>query len=429
MNKLKLQWKIFGFLLGFCALLLVILWIFQTVFLRDMYKIIRKVEIDRAIMLVEKNIDNPSFEDILYNIELTNEITIRRTQDFIPPIRPDPNIHNRKKSEAITKVKKFVLDDGNEISLTFYAFVTPVEATVSTLKLQLIIITGIMMFLAILLAIIISKIISKPIEQINQSAKMLTTGNYEIDFKGEGYLEIKELSDTLNIATRELSKVERLRRELMANISHDLRTPLALIYSYSEMMHDFPSEITSEQTQIIMDETKRLTLLVNDVLDISSIERGVSKLNRVRFNFTENLEESINRMRELVKDGNYQLEFENDGDVYLFADKVKLNQAFYNLLLNAIAHCGDVKKVTVKQIIREDIVKIEVIDYGDGIKQSDLPYIWERYYSVDKNHNRSIVGTGLGLSIVKKVIEMHDGEYGVDSEYGKGSVFWFSLKI
>lgn len=214
----------------------------------------------------------------MYEIELTKEIIVRLTQDFAPPVRPIPDWHNRRQPETITKAKEFVLEDGSKISLTFYAMVTPVDATVSTLQMQLLIITGIMILLATLLA---TKHISNPIEQINQSTKHLATGNYETKFRGRGFLEIKELSDTLNTAATELSKVERLHRELMANISHDLRTPLAFIYSYAEMMHDFPHEVTSEQSQIIMDEATRLTALVNDMLDISSLETGVAKLNHV----------------------------------------------------------------------------------------------------------------------------------------------------
>jgi len=286
-----------------------------------------------------------------------------------------------------------------------------------------------MVLLATMLAIIISKHKSKPIEKINQSAKALATGNYETKFRGNGYLEIKELSDTLNTAATELSKVDRLRCELIANVPHDLRTPLALIYSYAEMMHDFPDEVTPEQSQIIMDETKRLTSLVNDMLDISLLEAGVSKLNKTNYNLTESLRKTINRMNELVKNEGYKLDFVYSEDVHVFADEVKITQVFYNLLLNAITHSNDDKTVIVRQIIKEDTVKIEVIDHGEGIRQSDLPYIWERYYKVDKSHKRPIMGAGLGLSIVKKVIEMHNGKYGVESEEGKGSVFWFQLQL
>lgn len=429
MDKIKLKWKIFAFLLGFCALLLLILWMLQTVFLSNMYKFIRKTEMEKAIQLVEKNINSPELKDVLYKLESTKEIMVRPTHNFSPPPLPDPGRPGRKPPETITKVHEFVLADGSRISLTFYAIITPVEATVSTLQMQLIIITGIMVLLATLLAIIISKHISNPIEQINQSAKALAAGNYEITFHGKGYLEIEELSDTLNTAAEELSKVDRLRRELMANISHDLRTPLAFIYSYAEMIQDFPEEVTPEQSQIIMEETKRLTSLVNDMLDISQLEAGVSKLNKTNYNLTESLRKTVNRMNELVKKDDYKLDFEYGEDINVFADEVKITQVFYNLLLNAITHSGDDKTVMVRQNIKENTVRIEVIDHGEGIKESDLPYIWERYYKVDKKHKRAITGTGLGLSIVKKIIDMHHGKYGVESEEGKGSVFWFQLEL
>lgn len=408
--------------------MLAILWLFQTVFLSEMYKFIRKMEIDKAISLVEKNINSPDLRDILFELEIANEIVVRPTQDFAPPVPPAPGRRDRV-PETITKVHEYILHDGSKVSLTFYAMITPVDSTVSTLQLQLFIITAIMVLLATMLAIIISKHISKPIVQINRSAKALARGNYEVEFHGSGYSEIKELSDTLNTAATELSKTDRFRRELIANISHDLRTPLSLIYSYAEMMHDFPDEVTPEQSQIIMDEAKRLTSLVNDMLDISQLEAGVTRLNKTSYNLTGSLRKTIGRMNELVKNEGYKLVFENSGDVCVFADEVKITQAFYNLLLNAIMHSGDDKTVIVRQSIKEDTVIIEVIDHGEGISQSDLSYIWERYYKVDKKHKRPIIGTGLGLSIVKKVIEMHDGQYGVESEEGKGSVFWFRIKL
>ena len=149
MDKLKLKWKIFIFLLGFCILLLTILWIFQTVFLSDMYKFVRKVEIEKAISLVEKNINSSSLKDILFELETTKEITVKPTQDFAPPPPlPLDHVRHGRKPEAITKVHEYTLDDGNTISLTFYAMITPVEATVSTLQIQLLIITGIMVLLA-----------------------------------------------------------------------------------------------------------------------------------------------------------------------------------------------------------------------------------------------------------------------------------------
>lgn len=408
-------------------LLLIILWMSQTVFLSDTYKLIRKREIDKAVSLVGKYINSPELNDILAELEITRQITVRASRDFAPPVPPAPGRHGRK-PESLTKVHEYELDDGSKLSLTFYAMITPVDATVSTLRMQLIIITGIMIMLATVLAIVIAKYISKPIEKINQSAKQLAKGKYDVGFHGKGFLEIKELSDTLNTAATELSKVEHLRRELMANISHDLRTPLSFIYSYAEMMHDFPDEITPEHSQIIMDETKRLTSLVNDMLDISLIEAGEAKLNKTDYNLTESLRETINRMNMLVKNEGFRIDLEYGEDVYIYADELKLSQVVYNLILNAITHGGDDKIVLVRQSVINNSVRIEVIDHGAGIKAEDLPYIWERYYKVDKQHKRPIMGTGLGLSIVKSIIKMHDGECGVKSEEGKGSCFWFQLK-
>ncbi len=428
MDKLKLKWKMFTFLLGFCALLLIILWLFQTVFLTDMYKIIRKNEIKKAIALVEENIDSAGLQTVLNNLEAGKEIIVMPAKEFAQPERMMHNDRGRRPPETITETKEFILQDGRTISLTFHAMITPVDATVSTLQLQLYIITGIMLLLAVFIAVAISARISRPIEEINKSAKILASGCYDTSFEGHGFLEIRELSDTLNIAASELSKVEKLRKELMANISHDLRTPLALIYSYAEVMHDFPDEISAEQTEIIMKEVERLNSLVKDVMDVSRMETGTIEMNRELYNLTHSLKSTTMRMAELVKKDGYTINFESEDDVFVVADEVKITQAFYNLLLNAITHGGSDKNVTVRQSVSGDFVKIEVEDSGEGITGEDLPHIWDRYYKVDKKHRRGITGTGLGLSIVKKIVDIHEGSCGVESEPGKGSIFWIMLK-
>lgn len=427
MDKIKLKWRIFSFLLGFCALLLIILWLFQTVLLNDMYKFSRKRGINDAITLIGKNINSPELITILRKLEADKEIFITPTNEFIPPSRSGQNI--RGKFETITQIKEFALGDGRIVSLTFHAMITPVDATVTTLQLQLYIITGIMLILAVFLALIIAKRVSKPIEEINKSAKDLASGDYCTHFNGKGFLEIHELSKTLNTAAAELSKVEALRRELMANISHDLRTPLSLIYSYAEMMHDFPDEITSEQTLIIMDETKRLNTLVNDVLDISKFETGTHELNLSNFNITKSVKNTTKRVAELIKKDGYHILFNYDREVFVCADEVKIVQAYYNLLINAINYSGEDRNIIVCQLISGENVRIEVKDSGEGIATENLPYIWDRYYKVDKRHKRAVTGTGLGLSIVKKIVDLHDGRYGAESEIGEGSTFWLSLKM
>jgi signal transduction histidine kinase len=485
LNKLRLQWKIFAFLLGFCALLLVVLWLFQIVFLDTFYKRIKAAEIKRSAAVIINNIDRENINEIITDISDNNNITvsitdlngrsllrllspdnrrrleenaalITRAQDnggeineYITPVvedRPRVNMMNDRPGnnrmeaartmiirwqppQSLIYVKMANNKQGEQLAVIIRAVISPVTATVTTLRYQLYYISGIILFFSVILAIFIAKRVSKPIEEITRSAMTLANGNYDTRFTGRGFYEIAALSDTLNTAAVELSRVESLRRELLANVSHDLRTPLALIYSYAEMMRDFPREITPEQTQTIMDETQRLTTLVNDILDISKLENEMGKLNVSHFNFTQSISETAKITEKLLKKEGFKITFSHNGDVYADADKAKIDRAFYNLLINAINYSGDSRNILVEQTIDGNHVRISVIDYGEGISEADLPFIWDRYYKSGKAHKRAVTGSGLGLSIVKKIIDIHGGKYGVKSELGKGSTFWFEIAI
>ena len=432
LERLRLKWKVFAFLLGFCALLLMILWLFQTVFLDDMYRFIRTQELTQAMKTVEREIDNPELQSVLFRIQSERDILIMPTRDFVPPTWQGLGPREQRGNippMTITETKEFIISGGQTTSLTFYAMIAPVSATVSTLRMQLSLITGAMIILAVLMAIVIARRVSKPIEDITRSALTLAKGNYNVRFDGKGFAEIVELSETLNTTALELGKVEGLRRELLANVSHDLRTPLALIYSYAEMMNDFPGEITPEQTRVIMDETRRLTTLVNDALDISKLETDMEKLTRSRFNLTQSISETVERVGELLKSDGFTITFSHEGDVYLVADEVKIGRAFYNMLLNAVNYSGENRNVSVTQTVANSRVRISVTDYGEGIAKEDLPFIWDRYFKSGKKHKRAVIGTGLGLSIVKKIIELHGGSYDVTSEIGNGSTFGFEMEI
>lgn len=469
-KRISIKWKVFSYLLGFCALLLLILWLFQTVLLDSFYRKIKVGEIksnaeeiaeyindeetlSEVLSDISKRSDcyieimTPKGEEIASSGDIKSKMHPSEKIDLLSQMNDDDYIkyldsanENEKKDnsfqnfppnkerihmQSIVYLKKV----GNSKIILINSMISPVNATVNTLRYQLYFITGVMLLLSVILAGIIAKRVSKPIERLNSSAKVLAKGNYDVTFTDNGYKEIGELSDTLNVAASELNKVEALRRELMANISHDLRTPLSLIYGYAEVMHDFPNEITPEQTQTIMDETQRLSSLVNDVLDISKLESGIEKLDTTLFNFTESIKVTTERIAELIKNDGYKVNFSFDKEVMLNADEIKLTQVFYNLLINAVNYSGKDKAISVRQVVTGNTVRIEVTDTGKGIEEKDIPYIWDRYYKTDKKHKRAVTGTGLGLSIVKKVIELHKGEYGVVSEIGNGSTFWFSLKI
>jgi signal transduction histidine kinase len=513
LNKIRLKWKIFAFLLGFCALLLIVLWLFQTVFLDAFYKKIKVAEIRRNAAVIINNIESENIGEIIADISDNNNITINITDpdgrslpvnlpgnrprvfppdnrrrleenaaliakardnggeihEYITPSaeerprnnpesartenpRPDnPRTENprpdnprrenprpdnprtviiiRPPIQSLIYVKTANNKSGEPYAVIIRAVISPVNATVTTLRYQLYYISCIILFLSVILAIIIAKRVSKPIEKITQSAMTLANGNYDARFTGKGFYEIVALSDTLNTAAVELSRVESLRRELLANVSHDLRTPLALIYSYAEMMRDFPDEITPEQVQTIMDETRRLTTLVNDILDISKLENEMGEINITRFNLTQSISETVKITEKLLKKEGFEITFSRNGDVYVNADKAKIDRAFYNLLINAINYSGESRNVLVEQTVTGSRARISVIDYGEGITRADLPFIWDRYFKSGKAHKRAVTGSGLGLSIVKKIIDIHGGTYGVVSESGKGSTFWFEIGL
>ena len=332
-------------------------------------------------------------------------------------------------AESVTYSEVF-MDSGNgRYMITIRSIITPFNSVVDTLRNQLIIISAILIVLSVVLSIIVSNLITRPIIKTNKAAKELAKQHYDVKFESDGYLEIRELNDTLNFAARELTKVEKLRKDLIANISHDLRTPLTMITGYGEVIRDLPGENTPENIQIIIDEATRLNELVTDLLDISKLQSGAMQLVRTDFSLTKCIEEIFNRYTKLIEQNHYNIVFNYKEDVIINADDVKIKQVIYNLINNAINYVGDDKTVIVTQIADKNFVRVEVTDHGVGIDPDKLEYIWDRYYKVDKAHKSAVIGTGLGLSIVKNILELHNARFGVKSKLGAGSTFWFELPV
>lgn len=320
--------------------------------------------------------------------------------------------------------------DGSEYMIFLNASLEPMAPLVHTLQRQFIWIFAILVLFSIAYVIPMSKKIARPLVHMNEAAKQLAIGNYDADFGvNHGYKETKELAETLTYASMELSKTDRMQKELTANISHDLRTPLTMIRGYAEVMRDIPEENTPENLQILIDETERLTELVNNLLDLSRIQSGMRAPVMEFFDLTSVIREVLERYEAFTKSQGYCITFEADRNVPVFADRSMILQVIYNLINNAIHYTGEDLCVYVKQTVVGGKVRFSVEDTGEGIPQDQLNLIWDRYYKVDKTHRSARVGTGLGLSIVKGVLEVHSADYGVESKVGEGSVFWFELPI
>lgn len=358
------------------------------------------------------------------------------TEGYSPNMGQSPirdNIWRRLASDSVNTLHIRLTTDknGQEYIIMLNSELAPVSATVETLKTQFWMIAVILLMGALFLAVLISRNISRPMQKMNDAAKRLAKGQYDADFEVKGYREVMELSESLTHASEELSKNDKLQKELLANISHDLRTPLTMIIGYSEVMRDLPGENTPENVQVIIDETQRLSNLVNDLLDLSKLQAGTRKLTLERFNLTEVVQNTMSRYEKLTQKDGYRIEFSYDTQVDVVADQTMILQVVYNLINNAINYTGDDQLVRVTQrVIRETgKVRISVTDSGAGIPADQIPLIWDRYYKIDKVHRRAMIGTGLGLSIVKHILEQHNTTYGVESKVGVGSTFWFELNV
>jgi len=462
--------------------MLILLWLFQIVFLESFYKYIKSNQIKNYADIITKNIQNPAIGDLLSGIPQQDDVNVKIYDPLINEYVEGP-LYNSPKipmNDDFYKYYKMAKENGGSMTqieergsfnvsqyyfggygflekisgshnsenlihasilnipyqngqteeclLILTSVITPVSSTVETLRIQLIFITFILLTVAVILAIYISVKIAKPIVKINETARELARHNYGVHFEGKGYREIAELMNTLNFAAVELSKADKLRTELIANISHDLRTPLTMITGYGELMRDLPGENTPDNVQIIIDEATYLSRLVTDLLDLSKLQSGVVQIEKTRFCLTETIFDIFKRYAKLKEQDGYRIEFEHDRDAFVDGDELKLAQVIYNLINNAINYAGEDKTVTVRQIEKDGLVRIEIEDHGKGIEKENLEHIWERYYKADETHKSAVIGTGLGLSIVKNILDLHGAKYGVVSRPGEGSKFWFELE-
>ena len=461
-QRLSIKTQIFIAMLAITLIFILLIWTFQFAFLSIIYKVVKVKSIEAAAVDVKDETGYQNINALLESISSRYDVSISAFQfssetefetvhfgDFsISSDEEDDENHDLIVSwfKAVKESKNGIfvapssgdefiyattLSDnaGSHYLVVLNTAGSPPRGTVLAIRLLLLLLTVVLITAAVVIAYFLSKNISRPIETMSGKAKNLVLYDYDVTFDdNKGPREIRELAAALNSATNELKKLSITQRELIANISHDLRTPLTMISGYSEVMRDFPDEVTPENMQIIIDETARLNSLVNDLLTVSKLQSGTQAIETREISLTKTILDTVKRYEKLLEHKEYKIIFEYDCEAFVFADETRLLQVVYNLVNNAINYTGDDKTVTIKQEINGNVVRISVIDTGEGISEENLPLIWDRYYKVDKVHKRAILGTGLGLSIVKNILLLHNSRFGVSSEIGKGSIFWFEFK-
>ena len=333
-----------------------------------------------------------------------------------------------QKGRSMVYIRRVNFDDGTWGTLLINAHITPTRTIMNMLRRQLIYIVLLVLIASIMIGGFMATSVSRPIIETNRAARELSRGAYTRPPHSGGYREIAELNDTLVQAADDLHRVEVLERELIANISHDLRTPLTMIQGYAETMRDIPEEMNPENMQILIDETNRLSSLVSEIMDFSRLRSGAMELHETVFDLTEKVVAIRNRVSAMTEKEGYRVLLISDGPRMVRGDSARIEQVIYNLLGNALTYTGEDRQVILKEEDWGDRVRVSIRDSGKGIDAAELPYIWDRYYRTKESHRRAVIGSGLGLNICRGILEKHGMPYGVDSTPGVGTTFWFEME-
>lgn len=473
----SIKFKLWITFIAFAALLIFMIWILQIFFLNNYYEEMKISETTKIANQIKGEYEiNSDMDDLSENVQKyskSNDIFIKvETGSGSILISPDnKNNHSRMflysteiqqlrsslMNSSLDRVSVITPSSENTRTLSYACYLNkktdgstreenlsgsyilyifsplyPVDSTIAILRSQLMYITIIAAVLALCLALFLANRISRPIKDITSSAAEMGKGNYGVKFRGGHYSEITDLANTLTDASRELEKTDMYQKDLIANVSHDLRTPLTMIKSYAEMIRDLSGDNPQKRAShlnVIIEEADRLNVLVNDMLNMSRMQSKKIILEKKLFDLRETTETLLSSYDILAEQEGYTFVYSCQRSFIINGDEAKIKQVFSNLINNAVKYCGEDKQVIINIKRAGRKVRCEIIDHGAGIAADEINHVWERYYKSSTHHVRPTDGSGLGLSIVREILTLHKADYGVDSTPGSGSTFWFELPV
>lgn len=445
-------------LVVFIGLMLALILFLQTTFLDGTYKNNKIAYLKDTAAQIDEGIQNDDILSVLEDISFSNEVCVRVITDavgFTTYQDASSCALGKLSSKQLNKIATTTFDNGGEalfdnnssylknvyiysklskvndenVLIMLSTSIVPLQSTIDTMYDQFNIIIIVVVIATILLALCLSSLIVKPIKKIEMEATNLPSGKYDHKLIKTDAREIENLNNTLARANEEIIKADVARKELIGNVSHDLRTPLTMIVGYGEMIRDFPEENNAENINVIINEAKRLSTLVDDLLDLSKVESGKIEFHNKDIKISDLLESVYDQFEPYCKANNIELVLNiEDSDVVVSVDENRLKQVLHNFMSNALNY-NDAKDTKI--IIGEEKVdgayRIYVYDNGSGVKEEDKDKIWNRYYKVDKEHKRSHIGSGIGLSLCKDILDKMGYKYGVDSVYKEYSKFYFDI--
>ena len=305
-------------------------------------------------------------------------------------------------------------------------------------------------FVSIIIVNIAARKVTKPVRKLTQIAERMSNLDFNCKYESRHRNELDMLGEHMNLMARELEKnmselksannellldnehrmnVERMRTEFISNVSHELKTPIALIRGYAEGLQE--CVIDDEESRklycdVIMNEARKMNDMVQKLLTLNEIEQGNQGVVMERFDLAEMIKSVLNVSNLIIEQEGIHLFFEQDSAVYVWADEFKVEEAFTNYINNAIHHVSGEMNIEVKITRKERKVRVSVFNTGANIPAEDVDRIWEKFYKVDKARTREYGGSGIGLSIVKAIMDSFNQECGVIN-YSDGVEFWFEL--
>jgi len=326
------------------------------------------------------------------------------------------------------------LSQNNPDNLIATLYVSPLTSTVVTLirSINIFLLLGALLavFIALIITFFISRHITSPIRALTNSARILGKGDFSQRVTIRSKDEFGELAQTFNLMASNLEHTEKLRRNMVADVAHELRTPLSNVSGYLEAIRDDVIQPDRATIASLTEEAALLTRLVEDLQELTLADAGELKLVRQPEDIAQLIAQSITVIQPKMDSKGLVIAAEVQDNLPLVnIDYFRISQVLRNLLENAYKHTSGGGKITINAGVENAQLKISVIDTGEGIPVEELPNMFERFYRVDKSRARAGGGSGLGLTIVKRLVEAHGGRVGVHSELGKGSTFTFTLPI
>ena len=284
--------------------------------------------------------------------------------------------------------------------------------------------------------------ISKRMAELDFDAKYTSGGSNEIGVLGENFnrmseklestiSELKKANNSLQKDIEQKDKLEKMRNEFLGNVSHELKTPIALIQGYAEGLKEGVNEDAESREfycDVIMDEASKMNQMVKNLLTLNQLEFGDEDIVFERFNLTALVKGVLQSMEIMADQAGAKIMLHTEEDIYAWADEFKVEQVVRNYVSNACHHVSGDMVIEVKMVQKDGKVRVSVFNTGNSIPEADAPHIWDKFYKVDKAHTREYGGNGIGLSIVKAIMKSFNQEYGVKN-YDNGVEFWFELDV